>query len=330
MHVAVDGNRNRAVDSNSILNEPQHESMAPPRSIGVGGSLVATKANLAERALDPRADVGNEKTGTTNLAHGGGNKVTKNQLHINIVAGQLRGQSIAPLLEESLATRVRGQVRSESPAAKGAHGEDKTTLALLENRRNDLGDLERAKAVDGDDALKLVPGRFEERDGDAVALADVVDQDADIKTLDKLAEGIVVGVIVLRKVHGQGLDLDRLDRVFSGDFGGNGIELRLGSRDEDEVEALGGELRGKLLAEAIGRAGDDSPGTRLSILAQLIERQKLVCWRWSTCNDPDMAAWMRLTLVPGSTKLLKTSVRKLQSLEKTKTAPTPARAHCTG
>lgn len=272
MHVAVDGNGNRTVHTDRILNEPQHESVAPPRSISVGSSLVAAKANLAERALDPRADAGYEQTGTTNLAHGSGNEVAQNQLHVDIVASQLGGQSITPLLEESLAARVRSEVWSGSPAAEGAHREDKTALALLENRRNDLGNLERSNAVDGDDALELVSGSFEERNGDAVALADVVDQDADIKTLDKLAEGIVVGVIVLRKVHGQSLDLDRLGRVLGCDLGGNSIELRLGSRDEDEVEALGGELRGKLLAETIGRAGDDGPSARLSILAQLRER----------------------------------------------------------
>lgn len=272
MHLGIDTNSNGAVDANRVFNKPQHKSVAPPRRIGVGCRLVATEADLAKRRLDPRANAGDQQTGAADLAHGSGDKVAENELHVDIVANQLRGQSVAPLLEEGLAARVGGQVRGGSPAAEGAHGEDETALALLEDRGNDLGDLERADAVDGDDALELVGGGIEERDGNVVALADVVDEDTDVKALDELAEGVVVGVVVLGKVHGQRLDLDGLDRVLGGDFGGNGIELRLGSRDEDEVEALGGELGGKLLAEAVGGASDYGPGAGLSILAKLSER----------------------------------------------------------
>lgn len=51
-----------------------------------------------------------------------------------------------------------------------------------------------------------------------------------------------------------------------------GVELRLGTRDEDDVEALGGELGSEFLAEAIRCAGDDGPGALLAILAELVNK----------------------------------------------------------
>ncbi len=269
MHALVDGDGQRAVHARNVLNEPQHESMAPPGRIGVGCSLVRAGANLAEGGLDKGAGVGDEQAGAANLAHGRGDEMAQDELDIDIVVGKLRGQGVAPLLEEGLAARVCGQVRRGGPAAKRAHGQDKTALALLQDRGNNLGHLERAQAVDGDDALQLVAGGLEEGHGDAVALADIVDQDADVEALDKLGEAVVVGVVVLGKVHRKGLDLRRLGGKLGRDFAGEGIELRLGAGHEDEVEALGGELAGKLLAEAVRGAGDDGPGTGLAILAEL-------------------------------------------------------------
>lgn len=269
MHALVNGDGQRAVDAGNVLNEPQHESVAPPGRICAWRSLVATSANFAEGSLDKGARVGDEQAGAANLAHGRGDEVAQDKLDIDIVVGKLRRQGIAPLLEESLAARVSGQVRRGSPAAKGAHGQDETTLALLQDRRDDLGYLERAQAVDGDDVLQLFAGGLEEGHGDAVALADVVDEDADVEALDKRSEAVVVRVLVLGKVHGEGLDLGRLGGELGLDFAGEGIELRLGSGHEDEVEALGSELSGKLLAETVGGAGDNGPGAGLAILAKL-------------------------------------------------------------
>lgn len=188
---------------------------------------------------------------------------------MDIVVGKFRGQGIAPLLEKSLAARVGGQVRGGSPAAKRAHGQDEAALALLQDWRDDLGHLERSQAVDGNDVLQLLAGGLEEGHGNAMALADIVDQDADIEAIDELSEAVVIGVLVLGKVHGEGFDLGRLGRKLGLDFAGEGIELRLGSGHEDEVEALGGELGGKLLAETIGRAGDDGPRAGLAVFSKL-------------------------------------------------------------
>jgi hypothetical protein len=52
-------------------------------------------------------------------------------------------------------------------------------------------------------------------------------------------------------------------------FSRHGLQLGFGSRNEDEVEALGSQLVGEFLAETIGCAGDDRPGAFLAILAQL-------------------------------------------------------------
>lgn len=205
-----------------------------------------------------------------NLAHSGSNEMAENKLDVDVVVGQLPCEGVAPLLEESLAARVGSQERGRSPAAEGAHSQDKAALlALLHDGGDGLGSPQSTDAVDGDDSLELLLGSLEEGDRDAVALADVVDQDGDVKILDKVLQSLVVGVVVLGEVHGQRLDLNLLSGILGLDLLGEGIEFRLGSGDEDEVEALGGELGGIFLAEAIAGAGDDDPRARLSVLAEL-------------------------------------------------------------
>ncbi|KAI6767382.1 hypothetical protein HG530_005391 [Fusarium avenaceum] len=164
MHPLVKVNSEGAVSTGDVLNKPQHERVAPPRSVSVGCGLVTSKANLAEGGLDKVASVGNKDAGATDLAHGGGDEMAQNK--------------------ESLATRVSCEKGCGSPATERSHGEDKTVLSLLHDRSNSLGNSEGANAVDGDNVLKLLLRGLEERNGDAVALANVVDEDTDIKTVD--------------------------------------------------------------------------------------------------------------------------------------------------
>lgn len=154
------------------------------------------------------------------------------------------------MLQEGLAARVRGQVRGRHPAGKGAHGEDETALALLHDGSDDLGGLQGAEAVDGDNVLELAAGGLEEGDGNAVALADIVDEDTDIEAVDELGESVVIVVVVAGEVHGEDLDLD-LAIELGLELVGEGLELGLGSGDENEVEALAGELVGEFLAETV-------------------------------------------------------------------------------
>jgi hypothetical protein len=269
VHPLVKENSDRTIGARNVLNEPQHESMAPPRGVSVGSSLVTTESNLAKSSLDEVASVGDKKTRAADLAHGGCDKVAQYKVHINVVVSKLSGESVAPLLKESLATRVCRQERSRSPATERSHGEDKTALALLQNRSDDLSNSESTNAVDGDNVLKLLLGGLEERNRDAVALTNVVDENTNIKTRNQLAQTLVVGILVLGEVHVKDLDLQALSRVLLLNLGGEALELGEGSGNEDEVEALGSELQSIFLTEAIRGTGDDSPGTRLSILAEL-------------------------------------------------------------
>ena len=107
-----------------------------------------------------------------------------------------------------------------------------------------------------------------EGNGDAVAQADVVDQDGDVQAVDQLGQLGVVCILVLRKVHGQDLD-GGLGAILGGDVGSEGVELGLRARDEDQVVALGREGDGKLLANAIGSAGDEGPGAAGTELREL-------------------------------------------------------------
>lgn len=52
---------------------------------------------------------------------------------------------------------------------------------------------------------------------------------------------------------------------------GESIEFRLGAGDEDDVEALGGQLEREFFAEPIGCAGHDGPGALLAVPAELIK-----------------------------------------------------------
>lgn len=98
-------------------------------------------------------------------------------------------------------------------------------------------------------------------------LSDVVDQDADIEILDESSESGIIGLVVAGEVHGEDLTLDGW--AFGLNLLREGGELGFGAGDEDEVEALVGELESVLLAHSIGGASDDSPGTLWSILAEL-------------------------------------------------------------
>ena len=105
-------------------------------------------------------------------------------------------------------------------------------------------------AVDHDDVGHFLLGRLDKRHRDAVAQSDIVDQNADIEAFNQLLHVVVVGILVLGKVHGQRLDGD-LGAIFRGDFGGEGVQLRLRARDEDEVITFGCEGQGEFLANAI-------------------------------------------------------------------------------
>lgn len=102
-----------------------------------------------------------------------------------------------------------------------------------------------------------------------MALADVVDENSDIEVFDDLLELGVIGLVVAGEVHGENLGLDGWSLGL--DLLGEGGELGLGARDEDEVEALVGELKSVLLSDTIGCTGNDGPGTLWTILAKLVD-----------------------------------------------------------
>lgn len=267
VHVLVQLEGEVAVDANSVLNNPLENGVAPPGGVGVGEGLGAVEANLAESRADELLGVGNEEAGAADLAHGSGDEVADNKVDIDALILELGRKSAAPVLEESLAAAVGREVGSGHDTGKRAHGKDKTLLALGEDGSDNLGGLECSEAVDGDNVLELVAVGLEERNGDAVGLANVVDQDTNVETLDEFSKTLVVGIVVLGEVHGEGLGLETIPSELK--LAGEGIELRLSARDENEVEALGSELLGELLAETVRGAGNDSPGALLAILAKL-------------------------------------------------------------
>ena len=100
-----------------------------------------------------------------------------------------------------------------------------------------------------------------------MALSNVIDKDSDVEVVNERLQLGIVGPVVLGEIHGKVFRLDgwRLRLNLLGESG----ELGFGARDEEDIEALGGELEGVLLAKAVGRAGYDCPGALWPILAKL-------------------------------------------------------------
>ena len=105
-----------------------------------------------------------------------------------------------------------------------------------------------------------------EGNGDAVAQADVVDQNRDVESRDQALEVVIVLVQVCGEVHGDGLGLDI---VLALDFRGESVELALGAGDEEDVVALLCELEGVFFAETVGGTGYESPSSLLAKLGEL-------------------------------------------------------------
>ena len=101
---------------------------------------------------------------------------------------------------------------------------------------------------------------------DAVAQADIVDQDGDVESRDQALEVVIVLVQVCGEVHGDSLGFDI---VLALDFRGEGVELALGAGDEEDVVALLCELEGVFFAETVGGTGYESPSSLFAKLGEL-------------------------------------------------------------
>lgn len=275
VHVKILLDGEAASCANGVLNNPLEGSMRPPRGVGVGEGLSTAKADLAKSGTNKRLGARAQQTCAANLAHGSGNQVADNELNIDALGLELLSERAAPVLQECLAAAVGGQVRSGHVTGERTHGEDEALLPLHQDGRDNAGGLEGAEAVDVYDIQHLVGGSLQEWYGDAVGLADVVDQNAHIEALDKLGQALVVGVVILCVVHRESLRLQARELLL--ELGGKRVELRLGARDKDDVEALRGELCGELLADSIGCAGDNGPGALLAVLGKLFPKKWLEC-----------------------------------------------------
>lgn len=239
MHATVDLNYNVRPFAQESRQEPLHETMAPIRCACESNILCTSRsANLAKCSLDKLLGVGNEGRRLADLRHGGGDEMRLHTLNVHTVRLELGTKSSGPLLQERLAARVSCQKRGRKEATERSHGENKTSLTLDHAGGDELGDTQGSHAVDHDDVVHLLLRGLDERYGDVVAQADVVDQYGDVEPIDKLSQLGVVGVLVQSKVHSKSLD-GRLGSVLRGNVGREGIELGLGARDEDQVVPFG-------------------------------------------------------------------------------------------
>ena len=123
--------------------------------------------------------------------------------HVDSARPELRGKGIGPLLQKCLGARVRRQQGRGRQPTEGAHRQDKAFLLGQHVREDCLRGAQRAHAVYIDDVADFLEGRVGEGDGDAVALADVVDQDGYFFASEQGGQGAVVLVTVLGEVNRQ-------------------------------------------------------------------------------------------------------------------------------
>lgn len=269
VHATVELDKQIAALANKSRQEPMHQAVAPVGSAGEGNVLsTSMAADLAQNSANELFRIGNQQRRLPDLGHSGGDKMRLDTLDADTEGLKLGAESRRPLLEESLGAGVRSEQRGRKGTAEGSHGEDEAALAVHHAWSDELGNAESRSAVDGDDSVHLLLGGLDEGHRDRVAQADVVDEDADVEAFDELAEAGVVGVLVLREVHGEDLGRD-LRAILGGDIGGEGVQLGLGAGDEDEVVALCGERERELLADAIGGASDEGPRAARSKLGKL-------------------------------------------------------------
>lgn len=268
MESLVDIQRNPTIDAHQVLDSPVHDSMSPVRGIRSRslGSPLGTDASKG--ALDKVAWVRDERGGLADLGHGGGDEVGEDELGLDVVGGELGAERGGPLLEEGFGAGVGCEEGGGEETAEGAHGEDEAALALHHAGNDEGGDAEGAVAVDVDDVLHFGELGFGEGGGNVVGLADVVDEDGDVEAGDFGGKGGVVGLGVFGKVHGEGAGLDL---VFLGDFGREGGQFAGGTGDEEDIVALGGDLKGEFLAESIRGTGNDSPRTLWTKFGELLK-----------------------------------------------------------
>lgn len=240
--------------------EPSHDTVAPVRrrAVSVGrGTTAAT--NLGQHGTNKGPRSGDGSRSAADLGHGGGNQVSLNELHLDVVGSQLVAKSRGPLLQEGLATGVGGQQGGGEETTERTHGQDQTAAALNHARSDELGDAQSTVAVDSDDVGHLLGGSLDKRNGDRVALADVVDENGDIQIRDEGSQGLVVLVRVAREVHRQDLGLDI--GILLCNLLRQRDQLRFRSRDKDNVKLGTRQLQRELLSETIRGAGHDGPAT---------------------------------------------------------------------
>lgn len=159
---------------------PMHQPMAPIRRTRIRNPPRTPRSpNLPQHRLHERARRRDQRRRAPHLAHGADDQVRLHQLHGDAGGRQLGRQRAAPVLQEGFGAGVGGEQRRRQDAAEGGHGEDEAVALGGEARGEDLGDAERGEAVDGDDVGHFGQRGLDERDRDAVAEADVVDEDGE-------------------------------------------------------------------------------------------------------------------------------------------------------
>jgi hypothetical protein len=260
MHTPVELHQHRRTIPQKGRQHPLQKPMAPIRRARERHVLRSTTAsNLAQRSLHKLTWVRDQHRRLADLGHGRSDKVRLYALHADAVRFEFGAEGGRPLLEEGLAARVGREERSREEAAERRHGKHKAPLARHHTRRNLLGNPQRRHAINHDDIPHLRLWRLHKRHRNAVAESDVVDQDADVQSVDEFPQCGVVAVLVLAEIHRERLGRD-LGAMLGGDGRGEVGELGLRARDEDEVVAFGGKSEGEFFADAVAGAGDEGPG----------------------------------------------------------------------
>lgn len=150
------------------------------------------------------------------------------------------------------------RIRRDDDGRAGADVDYCAPFPFQHPRKHGLRDLGHSLHVHLNQVPQQLLIHFVEEPRVGVGDASVVDEDTDVEPLDDLPEtGDALGEVA-SEVDDHSLDAD--GGVPGSDGIGDVAELVRAAADEDEAEALAGELERKGLADPIGGASYDGPG----------------------------------------------------------------------
>merc|ERR1719154_579037 len=141
------------------------------------------------------------------------------------------------VLHKDLRRGIEAQVGNIAVGSYGGNVHHSPLLLLYHGRHHELHHASHRPHVHVHVPLDIIPGTLPKRHGGSQHHPHVVDQDGNVLLLQMRGD-LIINVLIL-EVY---LDYLGLDLMFSFNFLGHSLQLLHGPRDEDQFEAVSGQL----------------------------------------------------------------------------------------